>query len=80
MLLIKAGEKKSVSKEVGLRLGQASVFSLLLAAIGISTGVISEVASNLIQATTILTFIVSSYLVVLKYPTPMSLSDSLRKD
>ncbi|HVT62825.1 MAG TPA: cation:proton antiporter [Legionellaceae bacterium] len=79
-LLVKAGEKKSVAKEVGLRLGQASEFSLLLAAIGLSTRVISEVASNLIQATTILTFIVSSYLVVLKYPTPMSLSDNLRKD
>ncbi|PJD93596.1 MAG: sodium:proton antiporter [Legionella sp.] len=79
-LLMKAGEKKSVAKEVGLRLGQASEFSLLLATIGLSTKVISEVASNLIQATTILTFIVSSYLVVLKYPTPMSLSDNLRKD
>lgn len=79
-LLVKAGEKKSVAKEVGLRLGQASEFSLLLATIGLSTKVISEVASNLIQATTILTFIVSSYLVVLKYPTPMSLSDNLRKD
>jgi len=79
-LLKKTGEKKSVAKEVGIRLGQASEFSLLLAAIGLSTKVISEVASNLIQATTILTFIVSSYLVVLKYPTPMSLSDNLRKD
>jgi predicted Kef-type K+ transport protein len=80
LLLMKAGEKKSVAKEVGIRLGQASEFSLLVATIGIGTSVISEVASNLIQATTILTFIVSSYVVVLKYPTPMSLSDSLRKD
>ena len=80
LLLVKAGEKKSVAKEVGIRLGQASEFSLLLSAISISTGVISDIAANLIQATTILTFIVSSYLVVLKYPTPMSLSDSLRKD
>lgn len=80
LLLVKAGEKKSVAKEVGLRLGQASEFSLLLAAIGMGTQVISEVAANLIQATTIITFIVSSYLVVLKYPTPMSLSDNLRKD
>ncbi|MCR9191040.1 MAG: cation:proton antiporter [Gammaproteobacteria bacterium] len=80
LMLRRAGEKKSVSKEVGIRLGQASEFSLLLATIGVSTKVISEAASNLIQATTILTFIVSSYLVVLKYPTPMSLSDSLRKD
>ncbi len=79
-LLAKAGEKKPVAKEVGFRLGQASEFSLLVASIALSTKLISEVASNLIQATTILTFIVSSYLVVLKYPTPMSLSDKMRKD
>ncbi len=79
-LLVKSGEKKVVSKEVGLRLGQASEFSLLVASIAVSTRLISEVASNLIQATTILTFIVSSYLVVLKYPTPIALSDKMRKD
>jgi Kef-type K+ transport system membrane component KefB len=79
-LLSKSGEKKSVSKEVGFRLGQASEFSLLVASIALTSKVISDVASNLIQATTILTFVVSSYLVVLKYPTPMSLSDKMRKD
>lgn len=79
-MLTKSGEKKSVSKEVGIRLGQASEFSLLVASIALTSKVISDVASNLIQATTILTFIVSSYLVVLKYPTPMSLSDKMRKD
>lgn len=80
LLFVKSGEKKSVAKEVGIRLGQASEFSLLVAAIALSTNLISDVASNLIQATTILTFIVSSYLVVLKYPTPMSLSEKMRKD
>ena len=80
LLLIKSGEKKNVSMEVGMRLGQASEFSLLVASIALSTKLISDVASNLIQATTILTFIVSSYVVVLKYPTPMSLSDKMRKD
>lgn len=80
VLLVKAGEKKTVAREVGLRLGQASEFSLLVASIALSTKLISEVASNLIQATTILTFIVSSYLVVLKYPTPIALSDKMRKD
>lgn len=79
-LLIKTGEKQAVAKEVGVRLGQASEFSLLVASIALSSKLISDVASNLIQATTILTFIVSSYLVVLKYPTPMSLSDKMRKD
>jgi Kef-type K+ transport system membrane component KefB len=76
----KAGEKKTVSKEVGLRLGQASEFSLLVASIALEGGLISNLSSNLIQATTILTFIASSYIVVLMYPTPMSLSDKMRKD
>jgi Kef-type K+ transport system membrane component KefB len=80
LFLYKAGEKKAVSKEVGMRLGQASEFSLLVASIALTTNLISDVASNLIQATTILTFIVSSYVVVLKYPTPMSFSDKMRKD
>mgnify|MGYP000278768375 CR=1 FL=1 len=80
LLFVKAGEKRLVAKEVGLRLGQASEFSLLVASIALGANLISDVASNLIQATTILTFIVSSYLVVLKYPTPMSLSDKMRKD
>jgi Kef-type K+ transport system membrane component KefB len=80
ILLLRSGEKRSVSKEVGIRLGQGSEFSLLVASIGLGTKLISETASNLIQATTILTFIVSSYLVVLKYPTPISFSDKMRKD
>ncbi|ARB91101.1 cation:proton antiporter [Legionella longbeachae] len=79
-LLNKSGEKKQVAKEVGVRLGQASEFSLLVASIAFSTQLISDKASNLIQATTILTFIVSSYFVVLKYPTPIALSDKMRKD
>lgn len=79
-LFNRSGEKKSVAKEVGFRLGQASEFSLLVASIALSTHLISDVASNLIQATTILTFIVSSYLVVLKYPTPIALSEKMRKD
>lgn len=69
-----------MAKEVGIRLGQASEFSLLVASIALSTELISDKASNLIQATTILTFIVSSYFVVLKYPTPIAFSDKMRKD
>ena len=80
ILLVRSGEKYSVAKEVGLRLGQASEFSLLVATIASKTKLLSEPAANLIQATTILTFIVSSYLVVLRYPTPISLTESMRKD
>ena len=80
VLLEKSGEKRQVAKEVSIRLGQASEFSLLVASIALSTRLISDKASNLIQATTILTFIVSSYFVVLKYPTPIAFSDKMRKD
>jgi len=76
----KAGEKKQVAKEVGLRLGQASEFSLLVGTIALQGHLISNVSNGLIQATTILTFIASSYIVVLKYPTPMSLTEKMRKD
>ena len=80
LLFVRSGEKKIVSKEVGIRLGQGSEFSLLVGSIALTNHLISDVTSNLIQATTILTFIVSSYVVVMKYPTPMSLSDKMRKD
>ncbi len=79
-LLYRTGENKQVSLEVGVRLGQASEFSLLVAALALAGSIISIKASNLIQATTILTFIASSYIVVLQYPTPIALTDKMRKD
>jgi Kef-type K+ transport system membrane component KefB len=79
-LLTKTGENSDISLEVGVRLGQASEFSLLVASLALTTSMLSAKAANLIQATTILTFIVSSYIVVLYYPTPIALSDSMRKD
>lgn len=79
-LLYRTGENKQVSLEVGVRLGQASEFSLLVAGLALSASVISAKAANLIQATTLLTFIASSYIVVLQYPTPIALSDKMRKD
>jgi Kef-type K+ transport system membrane component KefB len=79
-LLVRSGEKEQVAKEVGVRLGQASEFSLLVGSIAISSHLIADATANLIQATTILTFIVSSYTVVMKYPTPIALSDPMRRD
>lgn len=79
-LLVRNGEQKSVAWEVGWRLGQASEFSLLVAYLAVNSGLISEKVSYLIQASTILTFIVSSYLIVLRYPTPVAVSEKLRRD
>lgn len=79
-LLVREGESKHVSWEVGVRLGQASEFSLLIAYILISNPLVSLKTSFLIQAATIVTFVVSSYWVVFKYPTPMATSAKLRQD
>ncbi len=80
-LLQRSGETKSVAREVGVRLGQGSEFSLLLAYLAMNgASLISQTASYLIQAATIITFIASSYIVVLKYPTPIAISERMRRD
>jgi Kef-type K+ transport system membrane component KefB len=80
LLLAKVSESNKLAWEVGFRLGQISEFSLLIAYIATSIALISERASVLIQATAILTFLASSYLVVFRYPTPIAVSDELRRD
>jgi Kef-type K+ transport system membrane component KefB len=79
-LLKWVGEPKHVSWEVGWRLGQISEFSLIIAYVGLDTQLIGATAAYLIQAATIITFIVSSYYVVMRYPTPVATSDKLRRD
>ena len=79
-LLKKSGEVGGLPNEVGVRLGQVSEFSLMIAVLALNTGAIGAKASYLIQTTTLITFIVSSYLIMLSYPTPIAVSDRLRKD
>jgi len=79
-LLKGVSEKRSLAWDLGFRLGQASEFSLLIAYVAVGSALISEQASILIQATTIITLLASSYIVVLNYPTPIAISDRLRRD
>lgn len=80
LLLARISETNTLAWEVGFRLGQISEFSLLIAYVATSIALIGERASVLIQATAILTFLASSYLVVFRYPTPIAVSDELRRD
>ena len=80
LLLTRISETKDLAWEIGFRLGQISEFSLLIAYIATGIHMIGEEASHLIQATAILSFLFSSYLVVLRYPTPIAVSDKLRRD
>lgn len=74
------GESPGSSSELGARLGQASEFSLLVAFTALGAGLISEQASYLIQTVVVITFILSTYWVVYKYPTPISSRATHRKD
>jgi Kef-type K+ transport system membrane component KefB len=74
------GEKPQISAEIGIRLGQASEFSLLIAFSALASGLIEERSSNLIQLVVVLTFVASTYWVVNAYPTPISYKSDQRKD
>ena len=79
-LLQGMSERRVLAWDLGFRLGQASEFSLLIAYIAFDSGLLSLRASLTIQAATIITLLVSSYIVVLNYPTPIAISDRLRRD
>ncbi|MBP9727597.1 MAG: cation:proton antiporter [Gammaproteobacteria bacterium] len=79
-LFRQAHESKAVSFEVGVRMGQISEFSLLVGYVAASSKLISMEVSSLIQAATMITFVISCYWVVIKYPTPLALTEKLRKD
>jgi Kef-type K+ transport system membrane component KefB len=73
-------EDASTSWEVGFRLGQVSEFSLLIAYLAANIGLIGTEASHVIQATAILSFALSTYIVILNFPNPIAISDKLRRD
>ena len=80
LLLRAMKEKKEFSIEIGYRLGQASEFALIIAMAASSSGKLGTTATQLVQLVTILTMIASSYIIVFKYPTPISPNLSLKKD
>ncbi|MCS5710902.1 cation:proton antiporter domain-containing protein [Candidatus Berkiella aquae] len=79
-LLGRIAPSKSAGWEIGVRLGQISEFSLLVAYTAENNKLISEAAYALIQITTVITFMVSSYWVVNRYPNPIAFSEKLRRD
>ncbi|MGB0473829.1 MAG: cation:proton antiporter [Porticoccaceae bacterium] len=79
-LLRSQSESNSLSWDIGFRLGQNSEFSLLIAYMAFGTQLIGSDASHLIQATAIITFLISSYIVVFNFPNPIAVSERLRRD
>jgi predicted Kef-type K+ transport protein len=80
VLLQQFSDNNSLAWDVGFRLGQISEFSLLIAFLAVEKQLISSDTSLLIQATAIVTFVISSYIVILNYPNPIAINDRLRRD
>ena len=79
-LWVREGESQELAQEVGVRLGQISEFSLLIAVLATRSDIIGVQASHLIQLATLISFVLSSYFIVRRYPTPIAVSDELRRD
>ena len=73
-------ETRERSTEVAMRLGQMSEFSLLIAIMASQLAIVRAEVSYLIQIATLASFVFSSYYIVARYPTPIALSDKLRRD
>jgi Kef-type K+ transport system membrane component KefB len=73
-------ESPRLAWETGWRLGQMSEFSLLITFLAMQSALIGAEVVLVIQLATVLTFIGSSTIVVLNFPTPAAVSDRLRRD
>ena len=78
-LLRWVGEQKRFAREVGVRMGQASEFALIIVGVAVAGGHLTEQLSQLIQLAVIVTMAVSAYVVATNYPTPIS-APRLKKD
>lgn len=78
--LRKVSETDKLGWETGFRLGQMSEFSLLIVFVALQSALIDITTVYFVQLATLVTFIGSSYSIVLRYPTPVAVSDHLRRD
>jgi Kef-type K+ transport system membrane component KefB len=78
-LIALQGDSTKVAWEAGVRLGQTSEFSLLVAYLATSIALMSDSASHVVQGATVLTFVISTYIVIFRYPSPIAVSDRLRR-
>lgn len=79
-LLGHASETADLSWDIGFRLGQISEFGFLIAYLAESQGLLSARASTALQAAAVLTFLISTYIVIFNFPNPIAVREELRRD
>jgi len=78
--LDQVSESPKLAWETGWRLGQMSEFSLLIVFLALEYQLLSIDAANVVQLATVLTFIGSSSWIVMRFSTPVAITDRLRRD
>lgn len=79
-LLGSVSETPKLAWEAGWRLGQMSEFALLITFLALENARIGNEAVYMIQLATLITFVISSSTVVMRFPTPVATNDRLRRD
>ena len=79
-ILGRVAESPKLAWETGWRLGQMSEFSLLITFLALRSLDIGEHVVFMIQLATLITFVGSSSIIVLNFPTPVATKDRLRRD
>ncbi len=79
-LFQRMGESQDFARETGFRLGQASEFALIIAVVATQGNHLSREMASLVKLATVLSMLISSYLVVLQYPTPIGVQPGLQRD
>lgn len=80
LVLGRVAETPKLAWETGWRLGQMSEFSLLITFLAMQTLDVGQPVVFMIQLATLITFVGSSTIVVLIFPTPVATSARLRRD
>jgi Kef-type K+ transport system membrane component KefB len=80
LAIASVAETPQLAWETGWRLGQLSEFALLISFLALQSPYFGSGVVILIQLATLITFIGSSTIVVLNFPTPVAASDRLRRD
>lgn len=79
-LFRKVGEPSEFANETGARLAQASEFSLILVLAEQRAGLLNNNGFQLVQLVTFFSLILSSYLVVARFPSPLASNPKLKQD
>ncbi len=79
-LFRKVGESAEFAHETGARLAQASEFSLILVLAEQRADVLGETGFQLVQLVTFFSLIISSYVVVAFFPSPLATNPKLKQD